>query len=335
MDKPISVTENRERYIGSSDFPAIMGASKYKTRFQLLQEKAGIVKSDHTSNTYTRFGDAAEPYILKLFNSTWNPEVDIFKSDEVAICEPHTDNGLNNIGVRVNMDGYNGHEVVEIKTTSRKIKNINEAKDYFWQTALSMWLTDADTGYVIILRRTPAMLDWFCDKENGEYDDDSLFEELKVSDLQIFEINRDSYKHEFDKIESALKQFDHDLGVVKANPFTAEEDLMPGDLILATNEILLLEAEINKLKVLENKVKQKKEQLKLAMEKHNIKKWEMFNGTTITRIADSEDSYSKVLDADKAEYYIKNSVPENDLDMFYKDKHTKGRKGYVRITLPS
>ena len=38
-----TVRDERWRYIGGSDIPAIMGISPFKTRFQLLQEKAQII----------------------------------------------------------------------------------------------------------------------------------------------------------------------------------------------------------------------------------------------------------------------------------------------------
>ena len=36
------VTKDRDKYVGGSDVPIIMGLSPFKTRFELAQEKAGI-----------------------------------------------------------------------------------------------------------------------------------------------------------------------------------------------------------------------------------------------------------------------------------------------------
>ena len=38
----VSVKEHRENYLGGSDLVALLGISPYKTRFELLQEKAGL-----------------------------------------------------------------------------------------------------------------------------------------------------------------------------------------------------------------------------------------------------------------------------------------------------
>ena len=39
------VAEGRDKYIGGSDIPVIMGLSPFKTRWQLLLEKAGLEES--------------------------------------------------------------------------------------------------------------------------------------------------------------------------------------------------------------------------------------------------------------------------------------------------
>ena len=44
-----SVKEDREKYIGGSDIPIIMGISPFKSRFDLLLEKAEL--KDNDSNT--------------------------------------------------------------------------------------------------------------------------------------------------------------------------------------------------------------------------------------------------------------------------------------------
>ena len=53
-----TVRDERWRYIGGSDIAAIMGISPFKTRFQLLQEKAQIVEPDFKGNEYIEIGRA-------------------------------------------------------------------------------------------------------------------------------------------------------------------------------------------------------------------------------------------------------------------------------------
>ena len=52
-----NVLINRDKYIGGSDISAIMGISPFKTRWEVLQEKAGLLESEFTGNKYTEYGD--------------------------------------------------------------------------------------------------------------------------------------------------------------------------------------------------------------------------------------------------------------------------------------
>ena len=47
------VTIDRDKYIGGSDVPVIMGISSFNTRWGLLQEKAGLKVNTFTVNKYT------------------------------------------------------------------------------------------------------------------------------------------------------------------------------------------------------------------------------------------------------------------------------------------
>ena len=57
------VTIDRDKYIGGSDIPATMGISPFKTRWDLLQEKAGLKADEFTGNQYTEYGKIMEPQI--------------------------------------------------------------------------------------------------------------------------------------------------------------------------------------------------------------------------------------------------------------------------------
>lgn len=54
------VTIDRNKYIGGSDIPIIMGISKFKKRFDLLLEKAELKENDFTGNAYTEYGNVME-----------------------------------------------------------------------------------------------------------------------------------------------------------------------------------------------------------------------------------------------------------------------------------
>ena len=57
------VTKDRSKYIGGSDIPAIMGISHFKTRFDLLLEKAQLQENQFDGNSYTEYGNELEPKI--------------------------------------------------------------------------------------------------------------------------------------------------------------------------------------------------------------------------------------------------------------------------------
>ena len=45
-----AVTIDRDKYIGGSDIPIILGISHFKSRFDLLLEKAGLQENEFRSN---------------------------------------------------------------------------------------------------------------------------------------------------------------------------------------------------------------------------------------------------------------------------------------------
>ena len=58
-----SVSEDRHLYIGGSDLPIIMGISSFKSRFDLLLEKAELKENDFDGNSYTEYGNVMEEKI--------------------------------------------------------------------------------------------------------------------------------------------------------------------------------------------------------------------------------------------------------------------------------
>jgi len=51
-----NVKVDRDKYVGGSDIPIIMNISPFKTRWELLQEEAGLIKNEFTGNQYTEYG---------------------------------------------------------------------------------------------------------------------------------------------------------------------------------------------------------------------------------------------------------------------------------------
>ena len=52
-----TVSKNREKYIGGSDVPIIMNISQFKTRYQLLLEKA-LIANNNKSILNSKYGNA-------------------------------------------------------------------------------------------------------------------------------------------------------------------------------------------------------------------------------------------------------------------------------------
>lgn len=113
------------------------------------------------------------------------------------------------------------------------------------------------------------------------------------------------------------------------------------------NEIIVLEQKLQMLKEVENQIKQEKEDLRQAMIKVDMKKWEMPNGTKITLIEDGEDEVVQIKKIDEVKFAEENLEFHNafmEHKKQYEDKRNEyatitteikpGRKGYVRITLP-
>ena len=58
-----TVKQDRDKYIGGSDIPVIMNLSPFKSRFDLLLEKAGYKEDTFEGNVYTEYGNKLEPKI--------------------------------------------------------------------------------------------------------------------------------------------------------------------------------------------------------------------------------------------------------------------------------
>ena len=64
-----SVSIDRDKYIGGSDIPIIMSLSPYKSRYDLLLEKAGYKTDTFKGNKYTEYGNTMEAKIRDYINS--------------------------------------------------------------------------------------------------------------------------------------------------------------------------------------------------------------------------------------------------------------------------
>ncbi len=294
------VKKDRDKYIGGSDLPAIMGISPFKTRYQLLLEKAGLVEDTFKGNAYTEYGNVMEPkirdYVNKVYRANYEPSQTI-KGD-----------------LRANVDGLDRISVLEIKTTSQVHETVDEYKVYLVQLLFYMAVNRRNCGTLAVYER-PA----------------DFNEEFDSRRLQLFNILGADYTELTDDIKAEIDLFRADLKRLKENPLLSEQDFQPSEVVAISKKVIQLENRMAAFKQLESEYKEMKQALYQAMVDHDVKSWEMPNGTKITRV-------------DEKIPIIK-TVKEFDLESFKKDnpkqyeaytrevaKETGGRAGYARIT---
>lgn len=293
-----AVTIDRNKYIGGSDIPIIMGISPFKTRFDLLLEKAGIKDNDFTGNEYTEYGNIMEEKIRNYMCEIDHTE---YKEDKLIKDD-----------IRCHVDGFDGALLLEIKTTSQVHKTLDEYKVYLVQLLFYMHHYNKALGQLCVYERP-----------------DDFNEEFDKKRLQVFDVELDNYKELIEQINKAVDQFRVDLEKVKANPFITEEELMPIDLTELSNKIVALETRLAEYKALEQEQKELKAQLKSAMENNGVKTWETPNGVKITLVLDGEDKIVRK--------FNEKLFKDNNLDLwdeYSEEVVQKGKAGYVKITLP-
>lgn len=291
------VKTDRYKYIGGSDIPIIMELSHFKTRYDLLLEKAQLKDDDFEGNTYTEYGNTMEPKIRQYINTLFQKN---FKEDKIIKDD-----------IRCHLDGIDDGVILEIKTTSQVHENVNDYKIYLVQLLFYMMNASITNGMLAIYERP------------------NSFDESFDSDrLQLFTIKLDDYKELCDEINEAVKQFRIDLKKLKENPFLAEQDLINTSVVNLAHDIIKLENQLEKYKELTKRYDDLKLQLKKAMQENGIKTWEMPTGTRITLVPDGEDKVVK-------KFNEKKFKEENELlyNKYLEDKVQKGRAGYVLVTL--
>ena len=300
-----TVNKDREKYIGGSDIPIILNLSPFKSRFDLLLEKAGYKENDFKGNVYTEYGNTMEPKIREAINA----EIEDTFVEGKHVREAEADEI---IGVRIHTDGETDDTILEIKTTSTIYPSIDDYKLYLVQLLFYMVNTGKEYGMLAVYDRP-----------------EDLSEEFESDRLQVFNVRLKDYEELCSEISDACERFIEDLAKVKDNPFITEEELLPTDITEITRRILAFEDQIKYMKSVEAQIKSEKARLKDAMQASGVKSWTTPNGYKITLVPDGEDSTKKVLDEDK----LKKEDPDT-YNKYLKDKIVKGRSGYVLITEP-
>lgn len=297
-----SVNQNRQAYVGGSDLPIIMGISPFKTRWELLQEKAGLKPIEQVSNIYIDYGNAMEGKIRAYINKG---RKDKFKEGK------HTEEG-EVIGFRCHTDGENSDTVLEIKTTGGNV----DKKVYLVQLLFYMMKAEKPNGMLAVYTRP-----------------EDMSEEFDKNRLEVECITLDMYADLCNEINRAVDFFISNLADLKDNPFLTEEDLMPKELVEVTQKAIALDVALAELKKQEKAVKTFKQELYENMIAYGIKSWKTNGGFTITRVDETEPEVytEEVFDAEtfKAEHpkvYKKYTKTV--------EKKKSGRAGYALITAP-
>lgn len=304
-----SVKEDREKYIGGSDIPIIMGISPFKSRFDLLLEKAELKDNDFDGNEYTEYGNTMEPKIREHINASLGKD---YKEGKHILDD-----------IRIHTDGECQSSILEIKTTSQIHDDVDGYKVYLVQLLFYMYHTKKTSGVLAVYNRP-----------------EDFSEEFDKDRLQVFMITIDNYKDLVEEINKAVDQFRIDLEKVKENPLITEEDLLPVDIKSKAELVVELENKLAEYKAMVEEYDKAKAELKTAMETQGLKKWTTPNGTQITLVLDTPDKEveEEYYDEDKfiAENKELHEQYHNKLAEYKGTKTVikKGKKGYVKITLP-
>ena len=312
-----NVLIDREKYIGGSEIAAILNISPFKSRWELLQEKAGITIEKYHAVEYEEYGQKMESKIRDYINKKYSLG---FKEPfyESTITKEH-----DVIDLRCNYDGINSEASLEIKTTSQIHNDVRDYKYYVVQLLWGMMLGKLKKGILAVYHRP-----------------DDFNEEFDEKRLQIFEINIKDFKDWIEEIEEAVKKFCVDLARLKENPFLQEEDFLPNDIVSSANMVLMLENQLQFYNKMQERYENEKTRLMNLMIKNGCKSWQTPNGVKITVILGKADEEVK------EEYYNEEKFIEENSELHeeyhnklaeYKEIRTvlkKGRKDSLRITIP-
>lgn len=296
------VTQDREKYIGGSDIACIMGLSNFRTRWELLQEKAGLKIIAFLGNKFTTYGHDIEPKIRDYINSKRKYK---FEPSRRIVGD-----------FRAHTDGFDGECVLEIKSTSHIYETVDEYKVYLVQLLKYMEINEVKKGKLAVYSRP---------------DDFSL--DFDPDRLQVFDIKLKDYTDLLQEINDALDSFRADLARLKENPLLSEQDFQPNELVILSQKVVGFETKLAEIKAIEAECKKAKQALFEAMEKHGVKSWSTPNGTKITMVDAIPASVETVTEFDEVTFRTEN---EGLYNMYLHEvaKKKSGKSGYVKITLP-
>ena len=302
------VTKDRYKYIGGSDLAIIMGLSPFKTRWQLLLEKAQIVEPEEVDNEYTQDGHRNEELIRNYYNN------EVFKDDPLEETQTFSEDNV----YRYNADGQNSELVWECKRVGETTFNsINDPRDkeckkYIVQLLKGMEINKKEKGLLTISLR------------DGEFYDNP--------ELKEFYININDYQDYLKEINECVTIFLEDLNKLRNNPSLQESDFIPAEIVNYANEIQAVEDKLKLFRDLEKYQEDLRAKLYEGMLEAGIKTWTTPNNIKITLVEAIPETIVKEEKFDEETFKQENEELYNKyLKEFEKKK--SGKKGFVRIAL--
>ena len=310
MKKPSNenVLIDRINYIGGSEIPSIMGISPFKTRWQLLQEKAGIIEPEVVDNAYVDYGSEMEQYIRNYVNFMDKYDKDTFEEDTLVVEGPI-------IASRCNVDGRNSDTILEVKTTSHIYDNIDDYKVYLVQLLYYMYNFKYKKGLLAVYRRP-----------------EDFSTDFDPEQLMLYNVNINDYSELVEEIKNAVNEFRVDLAKLKDNKELAEQDFIPVEIVHYANEIQNIEDRLKVFKQLEKEQEELKTKLYESMLEAGIKTWTTPNNIKITLV---EEIPSTTIIEEKFDEETFKKENEEEYNKYIKqvEKKKSGKKGFVRISI--
>lgn len=303
-----NVLVDRVHRLGGSDIPVVMGISPFKTRWQLLQEKAGIVEPEVVDNAYVDYGMEMEKYIRDYVNFLDENREDMFAEDSLVIPDKVIDTSCN-------VDGRNSDTILEVKTTSHIYENIDDYKLYLVQLLYYMYNFKYKKGMLAVYERPQDF--------NTDFDPEQLM---------LYNVNIRDYTPLVNEIKEAVKQFRIDLAKLKENPELQESDFIPAEIVNYANEIQAVENKLKLFRDLEKYQEDLRTKLYESMLEAGVKSWTTPNNIKITLV---EEIPASVIQEEK---FDEETFKNENEELYNKylttvEKKKNGKKGFVRISM--
>lgn len=228
--------QDRTKFYGGSDMPAIVGEDPYKTPLMLWYEKKGLYVPEQTEQML--IGKEMEKPIINVFKKKTGYVV----YDEVpsATKKPPFELSLPIIGHADGIVLVDGEPVIlEIKNLNAFNKNWDH---YKWQVLLYMWLYNVNRGMLVIFRGGSQLI--FEVFDMNEEDLNYMFEMLQKFDYYLRHDIRPDAIGTDREIDMLMQLQNYDLEVKLDIDSIVEEYVTFGE------EISRLKKEQNKLKAL-------------------------------------------------------------------------------------